>query len=487
MPFFSSFFQCDSWKVKVHEQERKISDLEHQLDGQKVTIKILQAEKDHALLLTQHAQEQRPATSYLRPRSAEVARKPNYRISGIMKPRSTVSGQFPSVHETDFSIMLPVLNSSQGTKVDILNLEESHHAQAPLTLGPMVVTDDEAGYSGSTVRESEAKLSRPQRVQKLRNRGHRRTASTGSNINVNVLPPSSSVKEKDSVFSSNIPHMYPTKQKVPKHPSRPGSAGSTRPDITQILRIDSPEQITETAQAVSEYMSKLIDSHSPDLNDTSETVAETRENGDAKWTGGGESRKQSQGSVTGQPGQQGVKTKHPKYSEMTRSKPANKSTDSNGTTSSEGTSTSSHSDPTTKLSNDSANQTLTNDPTDQTNQKLEKLQILFRTESMSSTGSTFSLSGPGLPSRNPSFVYDGGESSTYSHESLEIGDSVENLQTFGRLGYYPYIVPIRGHHKHETTTSSSEDEREYWAGRRKRSSGTTVESSTPHRKGMCVW
>ena len=73
-------------------------------------------------------------------------------------------------------------------------------------------------------------------------------------------------------------------------------------------------------------MSKLIDSHSPDLNETSETVAETRENGDAKWTGG-ESRKQSQGSVTGQPGQQGVKTKHPKYSEMTRSKPTNKSTE----------------------------------------------------------------------------------------------------------------------------------------------------------------
>ena len=100
--------------------------------------------------------------------------------------------------------MLPVLNSSQGTKVDILNLEESHHAQAPLTLGPVVVTDDEAGYSGSTVRESEAKLSRPQRVQKLRNRGHRRTASTGSNINVNVLPPNSSVKEKDNIFSSNV-------------------------------------------------------------------------------------------------------------------------------------------------------------------------------------------------------------------------------------------------------------------------------------------
>ena len=402
-----------------------------------------------------------------------------------MKPRSTVSGQFPSVHETDFSIMLPVLNSSQGTKVDILNLEESHHAQAPLTLGPMVVTDDEASYTGSTVRESEAKLSRPQRVQKLRNRGHRRTASTGSNINVHVLPPNSStVKEKENVFSSNVPHVYSAKQKVPKHPSRPGSAGSTRPDIAQILRIDSPEQITETAQAVSEYMSKLIGSHS---NETSETVAETRENGDAKWAGGGGgtgSRKPSQGSAMGQSGQQGVKTKHPKYSEMTRSKPVNKSTDSNGTTSSEGTSASSHSDPATKLSNDSTNQTLPNDSTDQPNQKLEKPQILFRTESMSSTGSTFSLSGPGLPSRNPSFVYDGGESSTYSHESLEIGDSVENLQTFGRLGYYPFIVPIRGHHKHETTTSSSEDEREIWAGRRKRSSGTTVESSTPHRKGI---
>ena len=106
------------------------------------------------------------------------------------------------------------------------------------------------------------------------------------------------------------------------------------------------------AQAVSEYMSKLINRHSPDLSKTSETVAETRENGDTKWTGGGGggggSRKPSQGSVTGQPGQQGVKTKQPKYSEMTCSKPANKSTDSNGTTSSEGTSTSSHSNPAIK-------------------------------------------------------------------------------------------------------------------------------------------
>ena len=53
---------------------------------------------------------------------------------------------------------------------------------------------------------------------------------------------------------------------------------------------------------------------------------------------------------------------------------------------------------------------------------------LNQTESMSSTCSTLSIFSH-LPSRNPSFsVYDGGESSPYSHESLEIGDSVENLQ-----------------------------------------------------------
>jgi len=109
---------------------------------------------------------------------------------------------------------------------------------------------------------------------------------------------------------------------------------------------------------------------------------------------------------------------------------------------------------------------------------------------MSSTGSALSIFGSSLlPSRNHSFVYDGGESSTYSHESLEIGDSVESLATLGKLGYNPYMLPIRVHHKHEMTTSSSDDEsnkgREYFFGRRKRSSGTTVDSShdTPHYKG----
>ena len=82
--------------------------------------------------------------------------------------------------------------------------EESHHAQAPLTLGAMVVTNDEASHSGSTVCENEAKLSTPQQAQKLRNRGHHRTASTRSNINVNILPPNSSVKEKDNVLAQMV-------------------------------------------------------------------------------------------------------------------------------------------------------------------------------------------------------------------------------------------------------------------------------------------
>ena len=393
--------------------------------------------------------------------------------------------------------MLPTQNSSQG---DILNLEESRRAQVTLSLGPMVVTDDEAS-SGSMMRGSEGKLSRPQRAQKLRNRGHRRTASTGSNIHIHVPP---LPKEKETVSAAHFPHPYPAKQKMPKHPRRPGSAGSTRPDVTQITKIKSPEHIKETAQAVTEYMSKLIDDHSPDSTKMSDAVTETREKAESKlahWGGGGgASGRSSQSGPPSQPGQLGVKSKPPKYSEMTRSKQANKSTDSNETNSSEGASSSkssNHSDPTTKLSNDSTNQSLPNDSADTISRKLEKPKDLFRTESMSSTGSALSIFGSNLlPSRNHSFVYDGGESSTYSHESLEIGDSVESLQTLGKLGYNPYMLPIRSHHKHETTTSSSDDEsikgRDYWFGRRKRSSGTTVDSShdTPHykgKKGLCIY
>ena len=76
---------------------------------------------------------------------------------------------------------------------------------------------------------------------------------------------------------------------------------------------------------------------------------------------------------------------------------------------------------------------------------------LNRTESMSSTCSTLSISGPGshLPSRNPSFsVYDGGESSPYSLESLEIGDSVENLQVCRQCRDCTQVIKTLAAHLH---------------------------------------
>ena len=80
-----------------------------------------------------------------------------------------------------------------------------------------MVSDDE--YS-STLHEEKA--TKPQQVQKLRMRGHRRTAS-------NVLP---YVKEKEPVHHQHatLPPSHPPsfKQKpMPKYPRRPGS---TRPD-----------------------------------------------------------------------------------------------------------------------------------------------------------------------------------------------------------------------------------------------------------------
>jgi hypothetical protein len=60
------------------------------------------------------------------------------------------------LQEGEFSIPFPVQNSSVGARVDILNLEEQPEdsgANLMLSLGPMVVTDDE--YS-STIHEEKA-------------------------------------------------------------------------------------------------------------------------------------------------------------------------------------------------------------------------------------------------------------------------------------------------------------------------------------------
>ena len=417
--------------------------------------------------MTQHTKEltnqigPRPA-GYLRPRSAESARRPNYRISDF-KSRTNIAASV--LQEGEFSIPFPVQNSSVGSRVDILNLEEQPEdsgANLMLSLGPMVVTDDE--YS-STLHEEKA--SKPQRVQKLRNRGHRRTASTGSN----VLP---YVKEKETVptqHATTLPHSHPhsssSKQKpIPKYPKRPGSAGSTRTDVDvshdQAPEMKSPDQIVQSAQVVSEYMNALNNDLSKEGKSQQQLHSQQQHNQQQQQQGSKESteksgkdQKSSSGMRSGRAFSQGasnfaMKIKH-KYSEI-RSKQANKSTDSNETTSSHegGSGTTScaaksdsnldkQSKSSSKESTAESANTATVPPqsskvnsnqSDVSNLKPEKLAAkdLNRTESMSSTCSTLSLFSH-LPSRNPSFsVYDGGESSPYSHESLEIGDSVENLQ-----------------------------------------------------------
>lgn len=119
------------------------------------------------------------------------------------------------------------------------------------------------------------------------------------------------------------------------------------------------------------------------------------------------------------------------------------------------------------------------------------LTDLSRTPSMISTSSTISTFPPStLPSRNPSFAYDGGgESSPHSLESVEIGDSIENLLAFqtGRMNY-SYFIPIRT--TKDTTSSSDEDSvRGFRHSRRKRSSGTNTDAtahSTQQSKGIYV-
>ena len=291
-----------------------------------------------------------PRSTAYRPRSAGSAgsaRQPNYRISDF-KARIVSSGR-NILLESEFSIPLPAHNSSQGMgKVDILNLEEqpsTSKAHMPLTLGPMVVTDDES----STVHDHEGKPSKHQRLQKLRIRGHRRTASTGSNIIPYPNEPSVSVVSSLPPVHTAIP---PTKQKAPKYPPhRPGSAGSTtRTDVQTVTaesqsQSQSPDHITESARGLSKYMNTLIGvSASPEETEDVQlkNVEESLDYKSSTSTSGmlRTGRVISQGAVPGTTsggsvGQLTVKSKH-KYSEMTRSKPANKSTDSNETTSSEG-------------------------------------------------------------------------------------------------------------------------------------------------------
>ncbi len=73
--FYSlSLSQLDSSKLALHEQSRKISELEARLANQNITIKLLQAEKDHAFLQSQHVKEQVGGRGFHRPHSADNRR-----------------------------------------------------------------------------------------------------------------------------------------------------------------------------------------------------------------------------------------------------------------------------------------------------------------------------------------------------------------------------------------------------------------------------
>ena len=74
------------------------------------------------------------------------------------------------------------------------------------------------------------------------------------------------MKEKEPVDHQHatLPPSHPpsSKQKpIPKYPRRPGSAGSMRPDVdvAQVSEVKSPDQIVQSAQALSEYVKTLND------------------------------------------------------------------------------------------------------------------------------------------------------------------------------------------------------------------------------------
>ncbi len=235
---------------------------------------------------------------HMRPHSAESARKPKYKISDFKSRAGTTGRNINS----EFSIVLPSHNSSHGNRqVDILNLEEQTETETSkrtvLSLGPMVVTDDE--YSVS--QEVEKARGKPQRHQRLK--GHRRTASTGSNI----IPfnrggvggvgggggggggeKDSNAPSKGSSNTAPFPLAVAggggggggnSKQTLgggggggvklklaasKQHPKRPGSAGNSRQDVhvRQESRIHNTEEITKTAHELSKCMYTLIDDHS---------------------------------------------------------------------------------------------------------------------------------------------------------------------------------------------------------------------------------
>ena len=499
--------------------------------------------------------------------------------------------QFPPVSacswypvQVEFAIQIPATKGSSQGGTDIVNLEEQAEEHSnPLSLGPTVVTDDE---SSNFVRMplqldhddvKAEKLPKHQRFKSMYVRRHRRTASTGSNIHASqkdallvssTLPPQTSLQ---------LQHVNIVKPKpltsTSKHQHRPGSAGSN-PTI-ELQRIESPEQICETAQEVASGIARMIG------NDRDESANKEREGGGGDGRGmrrvksggvnlggggggdGGDIRKLVKSDQPGNRiavttslpvGISPVKSRH-KYSEISRSKQAGKMADPqepkptplqplavkgvapslsavhsaplnapSGPIWSKSHNKAQSVDtpgkgfvnesggggggregggggggdsqcvgvlPSSGSSGGSGDGPLDLQPAAGVH-KTERPPVadLSRTPSILSTSSTISTFPPStLPSRNPSFAYDGGgeESSPYSHDSVEIGDSIENLLALqtGKMNF-SYFIPIRPPKPLDMTSSSDEDSvRDYHLGRRKRSSGTTAEAShnTPQNKG----
>ena len=451
-----SFPQFDASRIKLMEQSHKITELECQLASQALSIKILHAEKEHSIMLSHHTPElaNQITSIHMRPRSAESARKPKYKISDF-KPRIGTSGRNIN---SEFSIVLPSQNSSHGNsrEMDILNLEEeqpdTENAQRILSLGPMVVTDDEYTVSLHKVEKLSGKHQRFQRVK----RGHRRTASTGSNV-IPVLKEKELIGPKISNPISGASQVT-GKQTHPlqnltgsggslggqksllKNP-RPSSARSTRQDvhIRQESKIRPTEQITKTAHSLTEYINSLIGVHSLEQldkvvgKDGKDIVNSSLDKKEPKSAGGRSGTLGNASSTSGK-----ITGKGQSRFDTSRNKFVSKSSDSNETTSSDGNGFSSKGSSQSDSSGGHRSEIkpcieLTGRVNDRGlplfNPKGNMMTDLSRTESMSSTCSTLSIYGNStLPSRNHSFTYDGGESSTYSHESLEIGNSEENLQ-----------------------------------------------------------
>ena len=482
---------------------------------------------------------------------------------------SSVFWVYFSPVQTEFSIQIPGTKGGSQGGSEIVNLEEhteTHHN--PLSLGPAVVTDDESSgfmqlHHKREHDDSMEKVAKHQQIKKIRR--HRRTASTGSNViyipqkdnaNSATLP---SVSSSSSKPSQHI-HIVKPKPLSTKHPSRPGSAGSN--PMMEFHRVQSPEQIKETAHEVTKGITKLITDSgrgedvsvgegeggsaersmrmrrvrsggvklADSVNDTVNGIQE----GDGDFT-----RQDHQalrvGLTTSLPVGLGSKSKH-KYSEISRSKPSSKTETADAPSTTEppvtsrkipgistskpsatgwlrpferifsssqnkekssaappsGETTSSNSQNTATATASGSGSVDSPSSSSTAHNKLPMLTTdLSRTPSIVSTTSTISTLPPStLPSRNPSFAYDGGgESSPHSLESVEIGDSIENLLALesGKMNIW-YFIPIRA--TKDTTSSSDEDSvRGYRQhSRRKRSSGTNTDAthSTQQSKGVCV-